>query len=79
VDANTPTLELGGADGFGGYIGKTRAANFAYSPDQVYKHYQSGPFESAWLAWLSIFTNPGQIGVLITKNGIPLFRATEKR
>lgn len=79
VDANTPTIELGGPDGFGGYIGKTRAANFAYSPDQVYKHYQNGPFESAWLTWWQMLTNPGAIGILITKNGIPLFRASEKR
>ena len=78
VDANTPTLELGGKDGFGGLIGMTRAANFAYSPDQVYKHYQSGPFHSAWLTWWQMLTNPGQIGILITKNGIPLFRASEK-
>lgn len=73
VDADTPTLELGGAAGFGGYIGKTRAANFAYSPDQVYKHYQNGPFKSTWGSWASAFSSPGAISITITKGGKPLF------
>ena len=77
VDANNPTLELGGADGFGGYIGMTRAANFAYSPDQVYKHYLNGPFQSSWLAWWQLIMNPGAIGILVTKNGKPIFRGSE--
>jgi hypothetical protein len=44
VDGDTPTLKLGGPNGFGGLIGLTRAANFAYSPDTVYSYYQQGPF-----------------------------------
>jgi Concanavalin A-like lectin/glucanases superfamily len=74
VDADTPTLKLGGQNGFGGYIGMTRAANFAYSPDQVYKHYQSGPLASTWGSWLSALTSPGNIAITVTKNGKPLFQ-----
>ena len=73
VDADTPTLELGGAAGFGGFIGMTRAANFAYSPDQVYKHYQNGPFKSSWGSWASALSSPGALSVTITKGGKPLF------
>lgn len=43
VDADDTTLVLGGPAGFGGYIGQTRCANYAYSPDQVYSYYTSGP------------------------------------
>ena len=47
VDSTSATtLSLGGANGFGGLIGLTRAANFAYSPDLVYKYYQNGPFST---------------------------------
>jgi len=56
ADGDTPTLTLGGPDGFGGIIGKTRAANQAYSPDAVYTHYQDGPFTSGFsLSDFSIF------------------------
>jgi len=69
VDGTNATLQLGGANGFGGYIGMTRAANFAYSPDQVYKHYQNGPFSPSWGKFMSALTSPGAIGLDITKNG----------
>jgi hypothetical protein len=46
VDGDVPTIKLGGPNGFGGLIGITRAANFAYSPDTVYSYYQQGPFTS---------------------------------
>jgi len=74
VDSSIPTLEVGGPQGFSGYIGITRAANFAYSPDQVYRNYQKGPFSSSWATWLSALTSPGSIAILITKNGKPLFQ-----
>jgi hypothetical protein len=61
VDSGSPTLILGGANGFGGLIGKTRAANFAYSPDQVYKNYQDGPFNSSMFSNLS-FSNLFNMG-----------------
>ena len=43
VDGDVPSLSLGGPSGFGGYIGQTRGANYAYSPDQVYLNYLNGP------------------------------------
>jgi hypothetical protein len=55
VDGDNSTLKLAGPDGFGGLIGVTRAANFAYSPDKVYSVYQAGPFTgSGFLAGLDI-------------------------
>lgn len=53
VDGDTPTLTLGGPDGFGGLIGQTRAANYAYAPDQVYKYYLAGPFDTSIWGYLS--------------------------
>ena len=58
VDGDQSTLVLGGPGGFGGYIGLTSAANFAYSPDQVYKKYQDGPFDnSLWNRLKNYFKN----------------------
>jgi hypothetical protein len=68
-EGNDPTLELGGPDGFGGYIGQTRVANFAYSPDQVYKHYLSGPFDNSMWALLMNQINPSQYSFNIQKDG----------
>jgi len=68
-DGNNPTIELGGPNGFGGYIGQTRVANFAYSPDQVYKHYLSGPFDNSLWALLMNQINPSQYSFNIQKNG----------
>jgi hypothetical protein len=66
VDADTPTLKLGGPDGFNGYIGKTRAANFAYSPDLVYKTYLDGPFDTSLLSrFLSNFSVNVTVGASI--------------
>jgi len=73
VDGTNATLQLGGPNGFGGYIGMTRAANFAYSPDQVYKHYQNGPFSASFGKFFSALTSPGAIGLDITKNGKSIF------
>lgn len=66
---NNPTVELGGPSGFGGYIGQTRVANFAYSPDQVYKNYLSGPFDNSLWALLMSQVNPSQYSFNIQKNG----------
>lgn len=52
---NNATITLGGvsptgvpgstpATGFGGYIGQTYMANYAYSPDYIYAQYLNGPF-----------------------------------
>ncbi len=72
VDGETPTLKLGGKDGFGGIIGMTRAANFAYSPDRVYTTYQEGPFSSFSLSSL----NPGDYSFDIKRNGSTVFSTT---
>lgn len=63
TDGDKTTITLGGTtpavssrpgtitvpNGFGGYIGNTRAANYAYSPDQVYATYLKGPTnDSIW-------------------------------
>ena len=64
-----PTLTLGTVNGFNGIIGKTRAANIAYSPDKVYNYYQQGPFSTFSLNSL----NPFQYGVTITNKNNVLF------
>jgi hypothetical protein len=63
-----PTMTLGHVNGFNGIIGKTRAANVAYSPDKVYTNYQEGPFSSFNLNTLFNSLNPFQYGVTITNN-----------
>jgi hypothetical protein len=72
VDGDTPTIKLGGPDGFGGLIGKTRAANYAYSPDRVYASYQEGPFTSFSLASL----NPGDLSFDLKRNGSVIFSSS---
>jgi len=52
LDGDNSTLHLGGSYGFGGYIGQTRVANYAYSPDQVYTNYMNGPFSSSFFGIL---------------------------
>ena len=69
VDGDTPTLKLGGPDGFGGIIGMTRAANFAYSPDRVYSYYQDGPF--AGFSFSSL--DPGQYSFDVKRQGSVVF------
>lgn len=74
-DGDNPTLTLGGGagngqpKGFGGYIGQTRVANFAYSPDQVYKNYLSGPFDNSLWSIIMSQLNPSQYSFNIQKNG----------
>lgn len=69
VDGDTPTLKLGGPDGFGGMIGITRAANTAYSPDKVYSYYQQGPFSTFSLGSL----DPGEYSIDFKRNGTSIF------
>lgn len=64
-DGDVPTIKLGGPNGFGGLIGKTRAANFAYSPDRVYTNYQAGPFTT--FDWGLL--NPGDYSFDLKRNG----------
>jgi hypothetical protein len=72
VDGEIPTLRLGGPDAFGGLIGLTRAANFAYSPDKVYYYYQNGPFSRFTLSSLY----PGQYSIDIKNKGTILFSSS---
>jgi hypothetical protein len=73
VDGDVPTLKLGHKDkGFGGIIGMTRAANFAYSPDRIYNYYQQGPFSSFSLSSL----NPGEYSFDLKRNGASVFSAS---
>lgn len=69
--ADVPTITLGDKNGFNGIIGKTRAANVAYSPDKVYNLYQEGPFSTFNLHSFLHSLNPFQYGVTVTgANGI---------
>ena len=69
VEGETPTLKLGGPNGFGGIIGMTRAANFAYSPDRVYSYYQEGPFSKFSLSSL----DPSQYTFDVKRKGSLIF------
>jgi hypothetical protein len=69
VDGDSPELMLGGPYGFGGIIGQTVAANFAYSPDRVYKIYQNGPLDTSILSKLWGIFNPAQYSLSISRNG----------
>jgi hypothetical protein len=69
VAGEKPTLKLGGPNGFGGIIGMTRAANFAYSPDRVYSYYQEGPFSSFSLSSF----DPSQYSLDFKRKGSVVF------
>jgi len=69
VDGSSPTVTLGGPYGFGGIIGQTQAANFAYSPDQVYKIYQNGPLDNSLLSQFLSYFNPANYAFNVTRNG----------
>jgi hypothetical protein len=68
VDGSSTELLLGGPYGFGGIIGQTVAANFAYSPDRVYKIYQSGPVNTSIWTALSGYFNPAQQPTSVQKD-----------
>jgi hypothetical protein len=67
IDGSSSTVTLGGPNGFGGVIGKTRVANFAYSPDHVYSKYTSGPYDNSILGTLLSYINPSQYRINIQK------------
>jgi len=64
-----PTMILGDPSSFSGYIGMTRAANVAYTPDRVYANYQAGPFAGWSLASL----DPSQYSLTLKRNSTTLF------
>jgi len=74
ANGNTPTIRLGGTDAFTGFIGLTRAANFAYSPDIVYSHYQEGPFTGFSLSSL----NPFSYDLTLSSNGTTVFSTSNQ-
>ena len=69
VSGDAPKLTVGGPTGFGGLIGQTQAANYAYSPDQVYKIYQNGPFDTSIMTKLMSYFDPGQWSLSVKRNG----------
>jgi hypothetical protein len=69
VAGDAPKLIVGGPTGFGGLIGQTQAANYAYSPDQVYKIYQNGPFDTSIMTKIMSYLDPGQWSLSVKRNG----------
>ena len=70
ADPNSSTLLLGNStSGFGGYIGTTQAANFAYSPDQVYRIYQNGPVDNSFWSQLKRWFDPNEYQFSLKKGG----------
>ncbi len=67
--ASVQKITLGGPDSFIGYIGLTRAANMAYTPDRVYANYQAGPF----LPWSLNSMDPSQYSLTIKRNATTIF------
>jgi len=68
VDGDVPEVIVGGPYGFGGIIGQTQAANFAYSPDQVYKIYQNGPLDSSPWSKIKGYFDPSKYSLTIKNN-----------
>jgi hypothetical protein len=75
----TPTITLGHESGFNGLIGKTRAANIAYSPDRVYNYYQQGPFSTFNLSSILSSLNPFQYGITVTNNNSVMFSTDARK
>jgi hypothetical protein len=69
VDGDSAQIALGGPYGFGGLIGTTKAANFAYSPDQVYKNYQDGPMDASIWTRIKGFFDPKEFTKAISSVG----------
>jgi hypothetical protein len=63
------SVTLGGLFGFGGLIGQTRVADFAYSPDRVYQNYQSGPNDTSILTKIKSYFDPKQYSFSLKVNG----------
>lgn len=76
VDGDQPTIVLGGPYGFGGLIGTTKAANFAYSPDQVYKNYQNGPLDTSIWTKIKSYFDVSQYSFSVQKNGSNIVSAS---
>jgi hypothetical protein len=68
VDGDKPTVIVGGPYGFGGLIGTTKVANFAYSPDRVYQIYQSGPNDTSIWTKIKSYFDPSQFSFSVKVN-----------
>jgi len=75
VSGDSAKLSLGGPTGFGGLIGQTQVANYAYSPDQVYRIYQNGPFDASLWTKLASYFDPGQFSFSLKRNGADVIAA----
>lgn len=75
VAGDSAKLLLGGPTGFGGLIGQTQVANYAYSPDQVYRTYQNGPFDTSLWTKLAGYFDPGQYSFSVKRNGADVISA----
>jgi hypothetical protein len=75
VSGDSAKLLLGGPTGFGGLIGQTQVANYAYSPDQVYRIYQNGPVDSSLWTKLVSYFDPGQFSLSLKRNGADVISA----
>ena len=70
TDTSAPQkITLGDKNSFSGYIGITRAANMAYTPDRVYANYQRGPFS----AWSLSSLDPSQYSLTLKRNSSTIF------
>jgi hypothetical protein len=70
------SVTLGGLFGFGGLIGKTSVADFAYSPDRVYQIYQSGPNDTSIWTKIKSYFDPTQLSFSVKVNGQNLASAS---
>ena len=75
VSGDSTKLLIGGPTGFGGLIGQTQVANYAYSPDQVYRVYQNGPFDTSLWTKLASYFDPGQFSFSVKRNGADIIAA----
>ena len=69
VSGSSLTVSLGGPYGFGGLIGQTAVADFAYSPDRVYQIYQNGPNDTSLWSKIKGYLDPGQYSFSVQTNG----------
>lgn len=76
ISGGSPTMVLGNAQGFGGFIGKTNVANFAYGPDAVYRIYSNGPMDTGIWNLIKSYFDPSQYSFSLKRNGQDLVAAS---
>lgn len=70
------SVTLGGPLGFGGLIGQTRVADFAYSPDRVYQIYQNGPNDTSLFTKIKGYFDPKQYSFSLKVSGQDMVSAS---